>query len=320
MNIKKLAAPSIVLEWETVNEGGIERAVLGLREIARQIAELQLQLKAPAEVIVCYEERDISDKELQSVFDRAAGAGGWLCQLTFIPVPAGTHYYEKKNIGARLSRNEIVLFFDTDLLPDPGWLEGMLTPFQEWKVSVLVGATHLDHARIYDMAVALFWIFKPAMSASPLHSTSRFVSNNVAMRRSLFRRFPFPDRQTYRGQCSELGVQLLGAGVTMYEQTGASASHPPPPLEKFMMRAWMAGQDEHFYHALAGKTSIATDWAQIRDDCGNVAKRIKDRSIVLRPNAAARSCAWILGLSYYAIKSISYFVAFLQRRDVPAPI
>src|ERR1700742_3533614 len=98
MKVKKLSAPSIVLEWETVEEGGIERAVRGLCEINRQIADLKHELRAPAEVIVCYEQRVISDQELRSVFDRAASPNGWACPVSFVPVAPNTHYYEKKNI------------------------------------------------------------------------------------------------------------------------------------------------------------------------------------------------------------------------------
>ena len=314
MNVRKLAAPSIVLEWETVNEGGIDRAVLGLREIARQIAELQSQLKAPAEVIVCYEERDISDKELQSVFDRAAGAGGWLCRINFIPVPSGTHYYEKKNIGARVSVNEIIVFLDTDLIPDPGWLQGLLTAFDDWSVSVLVGATHLDHGSMYETAVALFWIFSPATHGRGVQPLRRYSSNNLAFRRFVFLKFPFPTRPTYRGQCGELGKTLLDIGIAIREHTDARATHPPPAgFRGFVHRAWSAGQDEQFYSGLSQKTSLATWNRQLRQDGRIVARRIRERSEVLHPDPSATMLGWILGCAYYGIKAAGYLAALCHK-------
>lgn len=310
--MKKLFAPSIILEWETVQEGGLDRGLTGLRGICDQLKVLTSALDGPAEVIVCYEQAVIAEKQLQAIVDAAAAPEKWPCPVLLYEVPSTANYYEKKNIGARHARNEVLIFFDTDLLPDPGWLEGMLTPFQRWEVSVLMGATYLDSERPYDMAVALFWIFKPARSSAPLHSTISLLSNNLAMRRSLFKRFPFPDRDVYRGQCTELGLQLMGAGLTLYEQIGARAKHPPPPKKKFIKRALLAGQNDHFYHALEGKINFATHWAHIRTDYQNVAKRISERSVYLKPGLGALVLAWALGSIYYAIKATGYFFARME--------
>ncbi|ADV81031.1 glycosyltransferase family 2 protein [Terriglobus saanensis] len=290
----------------------MDRGLAGLRGICGQLTELAADLDGPAEVIICYEPEVIAEECLRSIVDVAAAPAKWPCPVLLYKVPSTANYYEKKNIGARHAQNQVLIFFDTDLLPDPGWLEGMLTPFQRWEVSVLMGATYLDSVRPYDMAVALFWIFKPARAAAPLHPTISLLSNNLAMRRPLFIRFPFPDRDLYRGQCTELGIQLLNAGLTLYEQTGARARHPPPPGKKFIKRALLAGQNEHFYHALERKTSFATNWAQLRTDYRNVAKRIRERSVVLKPNASARTLAWILGSSYYVIKALGYFRARMK--------
>jgi hypothetical protein len=314
MDIKKLAAPSIVLEWETVNEGGIERAILGLRAVSHQIAELQSQLKAPAEVIVCYEQREISEWELQSVFARAAGPAGWLCRVAFIPVPSGTQYYEKKNTGARASTNEIIVFLDTDLVPDSAWLLNLLTAFSDWSLSILVGATHLDHVTRYEMAVALFWIFSPATQGRGIQPLRRYSSNNLAFRRTIFLKFPFPTRPTYRGQCGELGKTLLDLGIPIREHTDARATHPPPAgFLGFVRRAWSAGQDEQFYSGLSQKTSFITLVRQLRHDHRIVAQRIRERSKALNPGPSARMLGWILGWMYYDIKSVGYLAALCHR-------
>jgi len=320
MNVKKLAAPSIVLEWETVNEGGIERAVQGLREIGRQIAELQSQLKGPAEVIVCYEERDISEQELEDIFDRAGRGTDWLCRVSLIPVPSGTHYYEKKNTGARASSHEIIVFLDTDLIPDPGWLRGLLMAFNDWSLSVLLGATYLDHASTYEMAVALFWIFSPATQGLGIQPLRRYSSNNLAFRRSVFLKFPFPMRPTYRGQCGELGKTLLDAGIPIREHTDARATHPPPAgFRGFVHRAWMAGQDEQFYSGLDRKTSLTTCVRQLRHDYRIATRRIRERSKMLYPSSSAKILGWILGCAYYGIKSAGYLAALCQKSSHEIP-
>lgn len=249
----RLPAVSIILEWETVLEGGMDRVRRGLREMSRQLTELLPRMEGRPEVIVCHDPHVISPAELTTLLEQTAGfAGDWGGDFRLCPVAPQADYYDKKNLGALESRNGILLFFDTDLLPEAGWLESLLVPFLDWKISVVVGATHLDHARTYDMAVALFWIFHPSQPAGTLRPTKRLVSNNIAFRRKVFERFPFPHRPTHRGQCTELGLQLMATGITMYEQTGARASHPPPPgVSGFVTRAWAAGQDDYFYDSLA---------------------------------------------------------------------
>ena len=317
MSAKKLASPSIVLEWETVEEGGLERAIRGLREISKQIAELQTLMRAPAEVIVCYEQRVISEQELRGVFEMAAGESGWVCPVRLIAVPGGTHYYEKKNIGGRASVNEIIIFIDTDLIPDAGWLENLLSAFNDWSRSVLLGATHLDHVSVYEMAVALFWIFDPATDGRGVQPLRRYSSNNLAFRRTVFLKFLFPTLPTYRGQCGELGKRLLDVGIPIYEHTDARATHPPPPgVWGFVHRAWSAGQDEEFYTALRQETSIRTAVSQLDQDYRTVAKRVRERRLLLQPGRMAVTLGWVFGWVYYGIKSAGYLASLRRVRAV----
>ncbi len=310
----KLPAPSIILEWETVLEGGMDRVQQGLAEMRRQIAELSPRMDAPPEIVICHDPEVISPEDLTALLQRNLGtAGGFGTEIQLCQVPPDADYYEKKNIGASQSRNGIFLFFDTDLVPDAGWLEAMLAPFCDWNISVVVGATHLDHVRTYEMAVALFWIFHPAQPDQPLRATRRLVSNNIAFRRQVFERFPFPHRPTHRGQCTELGIQLMGAGITMYEQTGARASHPPPPgFSGFVKRAWAAGLDVYFYDRQAEHASMAECREHLVTDARSVARRIRERKQKLRPQLLQLAAAWFLGWTYYVIKASGYLVTLLR--------
>jgi hypothetical protein len=314
MNAKMLPTPSLVLEWETVEEGGIERAIRGLRAINEQITELRHEFSSTPEVIVCFERHVTTEDELRSIFDRAAGPDGWTANLHTIPVPDGTHYYEKKNIGARSSVNEVIVFIDTDLVADPGWLRNLLTAFNSWTVSVMLGATHLDHVSLYEMAMALCWIFPPATHGRGIQPLRRYSSNNLAFRRALFLRFPFPTLPTYRGQCGELGQTLLNVGITVQEHTDARATHPPPPgVFGFIHRAWAAGKDAEFYKGLEEDTSLRTLADTVRYDYGVVARRMRERREILRPGLAALTLGWLLGWAYYGIKAAGYLSGLLRR-------
>jgi hypothetical protein len=311
---KKLQTVSIVLEWETVEEGGVGRAERGLREVCRQITELQDDLRAPAEVLVCYEERVVSEPSLRSIVERAAGPEGWSCPVLLVPVPPGTNYYEKKNTGARQSKNDVIVFLDSDLIPDSGWLRNIMTPFDDWSVSVLTGATHLDHASTYEMAVALSWIFPPATYGRGIQPFYRYSSNNLAFRRALFLRFPFPAFPTYRGQCGDLGKTLRNAGIAIPEQTDARTTHPPPAgVRGFVHRAFAAGKDEQFYASLEAETSIGSVWRQLMRDYGVVARRVRERRALLKPEPVAEALGWLLGWTYYGIKAVGY-LSHVSRR------
>lgn len=319
MSIKKLQAPSIIFEWETVQDGGVQRAEKGLREVSRQLAELQPCLDSSAEIIVCYEEKDISQQELRSLLDRAAEPANWACSVILVPVPSGTHYYEKKNAGARASGKGIIVFLDTDLLPDPDWLRNLLTAFDDWSTSVLLGATHLDHGTLYEMAVALSWIFPPATYGRGIQPLRRYSSNNLAFRRAVFQKFPFPSRPTYRGQCGDLGKTLLGVGIPIREHTDARASHPPPAgFQGFVHRAWSAGKDEQFYASLEAETSFTSAVRQMSHDYRIVARRIRERRNLLKPGYVAHTLAWLLGWAYYTIKTAGY-LSEIGRKTIPAP-
>lgn len=315
----KLPAPSIVLEWDTVQEGGMDRVQRGLREVGRQLVALAPRMDGTPEVVVCHDPSVISPHELTALLEQTLRPGPeWGGEFRLCPAGPESDYYDKKNIGALESRNGILLFFDTDLVPDAGWLEGMLAPFRDWKVSVVVGATHLDHRSTYEMAVALFWIFHPAQSPSPLRPTRRLVSNNIAFRQKVFERFPFPHRPTHRGQCTELGLQLMAAGITLYEQRGARASHPPPPgFRGFVKRAWAAGQDDHFYDAQANAAGVAGLRRHVGTDFRTAARRIRERRRQLRPPLWQHVAAWLMGWSYYTIKASAYVAALFHGASKP---
>lgn len=302
-----LLSASIVMEWETAKEAGIGRAQRALRALHRQILALQPVMRAPAELILCYEEADIAREALRSVVAEAAAPAGWPCKVELVPVPTGTHYYNKKNIGARASTNELIIFLDTDVVPQEGWLQTMLGAFDDWSTSIIIGATALDHNTPYEMAMALTWIFDPATHGRGVQPLRRYSSNNLAFRRNLFLRFPFPEHGSYRGQCAELQKSLIEAGISVREQTDARASHPPPRgFRGFLHRSWAAGGDEFYYDALAGRAGGSSALRGLARDYAVVARRIRERQPLLRPHRPNLILGWMLGWLYYAVKFAAY--------------
>jgi hypothetical protein len=110
---------------------------------------------------------------------------------------------------------------------------------------------------------------------------------------------------------------LQSVGITIFEHTDARATHPPPAgVRGFIHRSWSAGKDENFYTGLREETSLATWRRQLRHDYRTVALRIRQRSESLGPTRRAAVLGWLLGWTYYGIKSAGYLAA-LWHRDLP---
>ncbi|HEX8381343.1 MAG TPA: glycosyltransferase [Allosphingosinicella sp.] len=316
-----LPAPSIIIEWETGQEGHDGRSVACLAELGRQMREERSAFAAPPELILVFDPRQAPRREVEAAAAAAAGPSGWPGRLEIAAAPPGCDYYGMKNHGFARASGDIVLFLDSDLLPEPGWLRALAAPFADPARSVVVGRTHFETGTLYERAVALFWIFDERLAADEVRPTARLVSNNIAFRRPLFAALPFPTRSTYRGQCSELGAKLTRLGIVMYEATAARAVHPAPAgLRAFAARAAHAGRDSCVQAAiegLGGRFEALRAW---RRDLASVRRRIAHRAPAVGAGAGSRASALALGALYYSIKAAAWFAeASRRRRSAPIP-
>jgi glycosyltransferase involved in cell wall biosynthesis len=301
-----LPAPSIVVEWETGQECGGDRALACLAGLNRQMWEERSAFEKPPELILVF---DPLEAEREAVERAAAAAAprGWPGRFEIAAAPRPLDYYQKKNFGFRRSLGEVAIFIDSDLVAEPGWLRALVAPFADPARSVVVGRTHFETGSLYERAMALFWIFDARIGEDALRPTRRLVSNNIAFRRPLFAALPFPDRPTYRGQCGELGAKLSGLGIVMYEATAARAVHPAPAgARAFAARAAHAGGDTAAYGALEGRSGRLEPLREWRRDLASVRRRIAERSPVLGARAGTRAAALALGTLYYSIKAAAY--------------
>jgi Glycosyl transferase family 2 len=303
---KSAVKVSVVVEWETALEGKPSRAAACLASLRAQVAELQ----SPCETVLCFDPAQATEGSV-----RSALGGAWPGPLVVAAVPSGLDYYGKKNHGFTLTSGEVVVFVDSDVVPEPGWLRSIVAPFTDFRVSCVLGRTHLETSTSYERAVALFWIFEERDPSSALRPTGRLVSNNVAFRRALFAHLPFPDRPTFRGQCSELGSMLGARRIAMYEQPAARASHPAPDgVRRFLVRALHAGRDQAFYDGLAGPPGVRGSVRNWRADLANVRARITHRAPRIGAGRRDVLLARLLGVVYYTTKALGYAAS-----QVPSP-
>jgi hypothetical protein len=223
---------SVIVEWDNVALAGEPRAHAALTRLAEEVRGPRRR----AEVLICHDGIASPDVLLES----AGLPPGWKT----LRVP-DSRYYELKNHGAAAAAGDIIVFIDSDVVPERGWLQGLLAPFADPRVQVVAGHAHIQADSLYSRAFALWWFFPLRAAAGPPRAATRFFANNVAFRRGTFLAHPFPSIEgTSRGACVELARDLRASGITIWQTPAAQVAHPAPRgWRHFVRRALAQGRD-----------------------------------------------------------------------------
>jgi hypothetical protein len=303
---------AVVIEWENARFAALERTRAMLRALRGQLDELAGSGRLSAEVIIVYNQRDIDraviDQEVTSCFRPADSPAALRIFAT-----DGLRYYQQKNFGAAQTEADIVILLDCDIIPEGGWLAGMLEAFTHKNVDVVAGETYVTLAGWYSRAFALFWFFPLRDPSTQLETASFFHANNVAFRRDVFRRYCFPELDTYRAQCSVLGKTLKQAGIPIYVQKKARASHPTPRgVWYFIARALHNGRDaaifsDLIFGASAGHPAKVAYW-HFRSDLPIVLRKVWHRRKEVQLGVPGAMFAVLIATSYCALRGIGEFL------------
>lgn len=237
---KGLPTYSIIIEWENALLSELERTREMLEQLRVQIAEVGY----PRPTIIILHDQDHIDRQLIERFvGEVSELEAWPADVRIVPTD-GLEYYEQKNFGAEQSDSDLIVFLDSDVIPEPGWLAGLLEAFQNPDVQVVCGNTYVSPEDFYSKAFALFWFFPMRAEGDELRRTDNFWANNVAFRRETFEAFRFPTATTFRGQCGSLKDNLRESGIDIFLREGSRVSHPPPNgLRHFVSRGICEGYD-----------------------------------------------------------------------------
>jgi hypothetical protein len=305
---------SIIVEWDNVRLAELGRCRAMLRQLARQASALchsgcgdpaarspRLEVSGPIELLVLHDPGRVDRRAVQAVLDDELGAAPPGLSVRLIDAP-GMAYYELKNHGVRHAQGSLIVFMDSDVVPEPDWLEELIQPLARPDVQIVGGNTYVDATGLYSRAVALTWFFPLREQARELRTTDRFFANNVAARRALLEAHPFPiDPGAARGACLALSHQLADRGIPIYRNPAAQASHPAPAgLRHFLRRAIADGRDHRIYAASSERSTRATVrhfYYEIRRAISTVRKH--GASVRLSPAAAPAAAA--IGASYYLL-------------------
>lgn len=245
---------SIVIEWENVAASAAGRVVRVLSVLSQQVGELAaaarrgrlpLAVAMPVEILVLFDSQDTAAADVEHAVSSGLGDSPFI-DLRIIPAP-GLEYFEMKNYGARQSRGDLIVFLDSDVIPQPHWLVNLLGSFADPDVHAVASRAFVKPDSLYAKTVALTWLFPPPSDEAKLTPSWHFHANGAAFRREVILQHPYsPTPGQLRGAGYDLLIHLRSADITVYEQGAALLDHPPPlGALGYLLRGFTQGNDDY---------------------------------------------------------------------------
>jgi hypothetical protein len=207
-----------------------------LGRLLDQIRENKLEPRV--EVLVMYDETVIRSRDVRRIVTPTITEEN---PFVLVVPTAGLRYFDLKNEGGRRARGDILLFVDSDCLPEDKWLQRLLDSFDSPEVDVVTGNSYIDRDTFYAKTFAVGWYFPPRLPDGPLATTLYTFANTLAMRRHIFERYPFPEKTSlYMAQGATWHRTLTANAVRIFLNPGARVAHPPPV---FLRSAIVNGYD-----------------------------------------------------------------------------
>jgi hypothetical protein len=312
---------SIVIEWDNARVSELARARRMYRVLLDQIA--RLTEGRVIEVFFLYDAVAIDPAVIDQVTsapDVVLPAG---VAMHVVGTP-GLGYYELKNEGAKRAAGDIVVFLDSDVVPEPDWLERLLRSFRDPGVQLVGGNSYIEPVSVYSRAFALTWFFPLRTEDGPLQMTSHFFANNLAGRREFLGRYPFPDQPRFRGQCSTLANTLAAEGIPIYSNPSAHVAHPPPNgVSHFIRRALCEGHDLIVEERLRGESApvrlgrnMRLSYWTLRAEAVHLRQTIRTQRARVGLSAAAAPLALGIALLYYTTRAVGEILTRIDPRIV----
>lgn len=195
MTEKKIA---IVVEWENAVLSEVDRARRMLLAVSRQAIAVHAVHRSPIDLLVIYDPAHIDVDVPRSVMNACLDRANWPGAISLLPCEGST-YYTQKNFGAQQTDADFVLFLDSDVIPDEGWLEQLVSAALEEGADVACGETYLSTETPYERLCAAFWNFDTKKNASGSYGARNFYANNVIFKREVITAHPFPASEAFRG-------------------------------------------------------------------------------------------------------------------------
>jgi hypothetical protein len=306
------ASLTIVIEWDNAKLCDVGRPLGMLRALYDQLREMQGAFRSRPEIRLVYDSAKTERAFIERLMSEATGGASWPADVVMLP-ESGLSYYDQKNRGALGARTDVVLFLDSDVMPEAEWLRSLVGSFCDPRVSVAGGSTHVALDGFLCKAFALFWFFPLREETNGLVETDSFFANNVAFRREVFEKFPFPEAAVYRGRCSLLAAELRDRGVPIFRNLGARVSHPPPKgISQFVLRAFREGRDEIVLLSLRPSGSARSVVETFLERIVWLPWAVLGRRERVQLGVSGALVSLGIGYVYYSVKLFGGFIAWIH--------
>lgn len=180
---------------------------------------------------------------------------------------ADVDYYGAKNAGFDATDADVIVFADSDCVPEPQWLAALVAPFADADpdaaVCVVAGRTSYRDDALGRGASAIDFMYFPSDHGP--RCRRNFYANNVAFRREVFasRRYRVAP-EIYRGPCQALGMQLHAESVPVHFAPDAHTVHRfPDSWREFVALRWLRGGDTtEMAPAIAEAAGVDPTWTR----------------------------------------------------------
>jgi len=234
---------TILIEWENALDVEDEWTNRALRALAVELEAVASEVTVPPRVLYLYDAGRVRESDITETIRVVAPHLGDFCKLEFVPTP-GLTYYKLKNFGVTQTTTDLVVMLDSDAAPQPGWLAGLVAPFDTPEVMAVGGFTVLGYNDLLSRVLALIWIFHLRSDRERTKKRKKINANNCAFRTAFFQANPWPDFPGYKKQCGFWLRDIDRRGIRWVRTVEAMTVHAPHPgLRFFFWRGWTAGTD-----------------------------------------------------------------------------
>jgi Glycosyl transferase family 2 len=239
---------SFIIEWDNARLSELGRTREMLKALQEQVVAHRPKPAQPPQIVILYDKTKVDPAIIHQVLAETIDGAAWDASVQIVPTD-GLGYYELKNFGVPHTDREIVVFIDSDTIPESGWFDALMGAIEQPHIDVVGGNTYVRPDRFLAKAFGIFWFYGLRSKGTDLYSHEFLYANNVAFKRHVLERHPFPRLDSFRGQCRVLSHNLRSSGIAVYRHDGARMMHPTTNgLGHFIHRAICEGHDAVTIH------------------------------------------------------------------------
>lgn len=253
---------SIIIEWKNQDLATDDRAIGMLQQLLAQwppIAELgsvaNTAITPLCELIPVVDD-EAAKAHLQTLLGTRFAKADQFFALNTVQ-QAGLSYYQLKHQGALAASGNVLIFLDSDVIPDQDWLFELLSGVVQVDRQFICGDTYIEPQGLMGKTFAATRFSLPNSQRCELESDVRCGANNLACSADFYRAHPFVDIPGMnRGVLPKLRRELAAQGILMHRNPKARVAHPAPNgLQHFLIRAIGRGRNLYFDQQTRSKST-----------------------------------------------------------------